>query len=206
MILAGAGLTLFGFILYGQASAVTPWISARYLVGLLIALPAVLYPLWQKKGVHKLSPTWRSSLKAGSRYALLAVILIACLLGSLNTFTDQMALAHGIDQNQQQLIQALLYKGATRIYTTYDDCDRIAFLSNERIICAVLDAGLKPGLDRYFPYRQIVAEAPHPFYVFPLGSRQAALFEQKAGQEHLPYQKSFAGGYAIYDLEGASLH
>ncbi len=205
MILIGAGLTLFGFILYGQASAVTPWISARYLVGLLIALPAVLFPLWQKKKALKLSASWGNSLKAGARYGLLAVILLAGLLGSFSTFTDQMTLAHSIDQGQQQLIQALLHKGATRIYTTYDDCDRVAFLSNERIICAVLDSGLQPGLDRYFPYRQLVAEAPHPFYVFPRGSRQAALFAQKAAQQHLPYQQSFAGGYVIYDLEGASL-
>lgn len=205
MILMGAGLTLFGFILYGQASAVTPWISARYLVGLLIALPAVLFPLWEQKKVFKLSPAWRSFLKTGTRYGLLTVMLVAGLLGSLSTFTTQMAQAHSIDQEQQQLIQALLHQGATRIYTTYDDCDRIAFLSNEHIICAVLDDGLQPGLDRYFPYRQMVAEASHPFYVFPRSSRQAALFVQKVGQEHLPYQQSFAGGYVIYDLEGAIL-
>ena len=49
MILLGAGATILAFTLYPQASAVTPWISARYLVGFLIAIPAVLFPLWGKK-------------------------------------------------------------------------------------------------------------------------------------------------------------
>lgn len=205
MVLLGAGLTLLGFVFFGQASAVTPWISARYLVGLLIALPAVLYPLWRKKNVLRCVPGSVTALQPALRYALLIAVFAAGVLGTFNTFTAQMVLAHGIDGNQQQLIQILLQKGATRIYTTYDDCDRIAFLSNEHIICAVLDDGLKPGLDRYFPYRQVVAEAPHPFYVFPLSSRQAALFVLEARQKHLAYQQSYAGGYVIYDPGGAVL-
>nr|BBH93321.1 hypothetical protein KTA_15200 [Thermogemmatispora argillosa] len=46
MILGGAGGTLFLYCLFPQA-ALTPWPSSRYLVGLIISLPAVLFPLWR---------------------------------------------------------------------------------------------------------------------------------------------------------------
>ena len=75
----------------------------------------------------------------------------------------------------------------------------LAFLGNERIVCAVLDNGLQPGLDRYFPYRAIVAGAPHPFYVFRQGSPQSILFEQAAAAQHISYTRSLVDGYVIYD-------
>ncbi len=47
MLLGGGGLTLFIYVI-SPAPAVVPWTSARYLVGLLICTPAVLWPLWSK--------------------------------------------------------------------------------------------------------------------------------------------------------------
>lgn len=205
MILIGAGLTLIGFILFTQASAVTPWLSARYLAGLLIALPAVLYPLWKRRDVLDLAPGRIVYLKTAVKYSIPLIIFVACLLGTINIFTVQLPQANASDQGLQQLIDILLQKGGTRIYTTYNDCDRLAFLSDERIICAALDDGLRPGLDRYYPYRQVVADASHPFYVFPINSRQSLLLEQKAGQEHLAYKKYVMSGYNIYDPVGAYL-
>jgi hypothetical protein len=133
------------------------------------------------------------------RYALVVVVLVAALLGTIEIFTTQLPLAQASNQSQQTLINRLLQMGATDIYTDYDDCNRIAFLSNERIICAVLDDGLQPGLDRYFPYRAQVASAPHPFYMFPVGSVQAFLLEQKASEQHIAYTKIIMESYVVYD-------
>jgi hypothetical protein len=214
MILMGAGLTMLAFTLYPQAAAVTPWISSRYLAGLLIAIPAVLFPLWEIKANVVKSLRARSSREPGgpirgrarataglalARYALILVALIGTLLGTIEIFTIQLLLAQASSSSQQGLINRLLQMGATHIYTDYDDCNRIAFLSNERIICAVLDDGLQPGLDRYFPYRAQVANAPHPFCMFPTGSVQAFLLEQIAFEQHIPYRKIIIGSYVVYD-------
>lgn len=196
MILVGAGSTLLAFMLYSQASAVTPWNSGRYLVGLLIATPAVLFPLWEKRGVVK---PWRNRVAYIAQYSLLLLIVVTGLLGSISILTTQVAQAKASNQEQQALIERLLQMGATHIYTDYDDCNRIAFLSKERIICAVLDNGLQPGLDRYFPYRALVAKAPNPFYVFVSGSVQAFLLEQKATEQHIRYKRFEVNGYVVYE-------
>lgn len=160
MILVGAGLTMLAFTLYPQAAAVTPWISARYLVGLLIATPALFFPLWEKKDHVIIFLRARRSVPTNEPgrgqalvcYALVLVTLVVALLGTIEIFTTQLPLAQASSLSQQALINQLAHMGATHIYTDYDDCNRIAFLSNERIICAVLDDGLQPGLDRYYPY------------------------------------------------------
>jgi hypothetical protein len=201
MLLMGAGLSVVAFVLYPQASSVTPWISARYLVGLLIATPALLFPLWRGKNVLKAMSNWRVYRKSLLSSALLVIVLITCFLGTFSIFTDGLASAYTIDSQQQQLITRLEQLGATRIYTSYEDCNRLAFLSNEKIVCAVLDRGLQPGLDRYYPYRAIVASEPRPLYVFPIGVDQTYLFEQKAAAQHITYKQYEAGGYMIYQLE-----
>lgn len=47
MLLGSGGLTLLIYVA-SPAAAVVPWTSARYLVGLLVCTPAVLWPLWSK--------------------------------------------------------------------------------------------------------------------------------------------------------------
>jgi hypothetical protein len=201
MILTGTGLTLLAFVLFPQASAVTPWTSARYLIGLLIAIPAVLAPLWEREYSLKALQGWTARLKASGRYGILMLILGTCLLGIITVFTEQISTAQASFRRQQTLIQSLLRVGATRIYMEYDDCNRVTFLSNERIICAALDKGLRPGLDRYFPYRAMVARAPQAFYVLQEGSNQTLLFEQIAMEEHITYKEFHASGYIIYEPE-----
>lgn len=198
-LLCCAGLSILAFLLYPQAAGVTPWESARYLIGLLIAFPAVLYPLWRKRQALVPSRPWLARARAIGKYVVLAVILLACAFGSLSVFTTQTAVAQTIDQHQQQLISFLLKRDDTRVYTSYDDCNRLAFLSDEKVVCAVLDAGFKPGLDRYYPYRAMVAEAAHPAYVFVENSPQTVLFEQKAAQQHVSYQEFHVAGYVIYE-------
>jgi hypothetical protein len=198
MIAIGAAVSLLAFLLYPEASAVTPTTSARYLVGLLIATPVLLAPLWEKRSSLKLQLSWRALLRTLARYALLFLICLTCLLGTINIFTVQIASSQAAFQEQQELIARLLQMHATRVYTTYDDCDRLAFLSNEKIVCAALDNGLNPGLDRYYPYRAMVASTPNPPYVFPDYAVQTVVFEQKAAEQHIPYRRIVVNIYAIY--------
>ncbi|MCW2642722.1 MAG: hypothetical protein JWP76_5028, partial [Dactylosporangium sp.] len=52
------------------------------------------------------------------------------------------------------------------LYAGYWTCNRISFDSGETMTCAVLEEDLRPGFDRYRPYRAAVAADPRPAYVF----------------------------------------
>lgn len=198
MILAALGLMILAFVTSPPASAGAPWTSARYLVGFLIAMPALLYPLWEKKATLKKGRAWGAHLKRGMRYGLLVLVFAASLLGTIDIFTIPLSLAHISFSKIEGLTDDLLRLGATHIYANSDDCTRISFTSDERVICAVLDKGLQPGLDRYFPYRAMVANWPDPAYVFPAGSPQAVLFQLKAAQQHITYRTYHLYGYDIF--------
>ena len=201
MLLAGGGLTLLAFMLYPQAAAITPLISARYLAGLLLALPAVIAPLLSTRLLLKPMDGWRARLRISVRFLLLMLLLLVVLLGSVGIFVQEVPPARAGDQKQQMLIARLLQANDTRIYADYEDCNRISFLSNEQVICAALDKGLHPGLDRCFPYRAIVAQAPRSAYVLQKGSVQAFLFEQKATNLHIAYRQFEVSGYIVYEPE-----
>ncbi|MBX5458399.1 MAG: hypothetical protein IRZ31_16010 [Thermogemmatispora sp.] len=199
MILGGAGGTLFLYCLFPQA-ALTPWPSSRYLVGLIISIPAVLFPLWRLA----FSPSRRlrcrlpfHAVRLGSMVAVVMAIA-TWWLGSVQL----LAQAPGVqvlNKEQQALIAFLQKRGATRIYTDYWTCDRIAFQSNEQIICSVLDAGLQPGLNRYPPYSSLVQEAPSPpYYVFPIGSPQDLRLQRLIALGYR-YSRLTYTNYAIYE-------
>nr|BBH93320.1 hypothetical protein KTA_15190 [Thermogemmatispora argillosa] len=97
------------------------------------------------------------------------------------------------------MINFLQRQGATHIYADYWTCDRLAFLSTERILCSVLDAGLRPGLDRYPPYRSLVeATLSPPYYVFPIGSPQDLRLQQLIALGY-DYHRLTYLNYALYE-------
>ena len=73
-------------------------------------------------------------------------------------------------QQQDELINALLKRGVTRIYSGYWVCDAIIFQSREKIICAVLNENMQPGLTRYLPYKNTVDRSKNVAYVFTKNS------------------------------------
>lgn len=200
-LLLGAGGTEFIISLNQLANAVTPWTSSRYLIGLLLVTPAVLYPLWEnRQSVKAWQNSWKASFIIIAKSTVLVLILLCCLLGTLNIFTQEVATAQFSMLRDQQLIEQLTTMKATRIYTDNWMCDRIAFESNEQIICSVLDQHLRPGLDRYFPYRAEVNQAPQPFYVFPQSSAQALLMKKVVQEQHIACVTFKLNKYIIYEL------
>uniref|UniRef100_UPI0035E457DF hypothetical protein n=1 Tax=Thermogemmatispora sp. TaxID=1968838 RepID=UPI0035E457DF len=199
MILGAAGGTLFLYCLFPQA-ALTPWPSSRYLVGLIVSIPALLFPLWSVAFSPSKGLLRRSPFQAARLGAILPVFVVAATWwwGS----AQLLAQAPGVqtlNKEQQALIDFLLQRGATRIYTDYWTCDRIAFQSNERIVCSVLDAGLQPGLNRYPPYSSLVKAAHSPpYYVFPSGSPQDLRLQRLIVLSH-HYRRLTYMNYAIYE-------
>ncbi len=196
-VLGSAGITLVMFVL-SPAPALVPLPSARYLVGLLIAIPAAIAPLCGEAGAQP--PSMRGSVYArGLGYAALTFIEVILLVGTISTF-EEIPRAQHVILEQYQLNATLERMGVTRIYGDYWTCDRIIFQTREQIICSVLGDDLSPGMDRYMPYRSIVSAAAQPAYVFPVGSAQEAAFAKRAARPGASYQRLTLDGYIIYWL------
>ena len=109
-----------------------------------------------------------------------------------------MSEAQAANAKEDTLVQDLLRVGATRIYSEYWTCNRLIFHSQERIICSALDDQLKPGFDRYMPYRSTVRAALHPAYVLPLNSVQATTFQREMLSQYVHYRHYVFEGYDVY--------
>lgn len=193
LLLAGcAALTILLFVA-SPLSAEKPW-STRYLIGLLIALPAVIWPLWRGIGNSVPANQWRRFWLA-CRCALILLVgfvYLAGMIGIVQAVPD----AQTVYQHDQQLVHDLERHGIVRFYSDYWTCDRLSFLSQEQIICGVVDINLRPGLNRYAPYMAIVAADPHAQYVFLIGSFTNAA-DHNPALSH--YHRLVLDGYVVYE-------
>jgi hypothetical protein len=225
-ILASVGLTLFLYAL-APVAAVSPETTFRYLTCALLALPVLLWPLWKgsaralglqrklhqaRAGQQEISRPSASAHDQGARMAtalpstlLLLLVAVTFVTGTVRTFAAVPA-AQADYQRRLTLIRELEAIGATRVYSEYWTCNWLVFLSQERIICSVLDAELRPGFNRYGPYRLIVDRAPAPAYVFPVadnlldavtGRQQARFFQQ-----HVLSSPEARATYRLYQFLG----
>ena len=218
-MLAGAGLAIVAYAV-SSAPLGMPQSHARYLIGLLIVTPAIIWPLWQGFSLTTwLLPRARFRVIASRPprgrppqggplhvaaplvgVGLLGLVAASFLLGTALTFSDVPS-AQAADQQQSALINGLLGNGVTRIYTDYWTCDRVAFMSQERIICVVLDNNLQPTHNRNPHAYGIVSADPHAAYVFTVNSIQSQTLEQRlqaAGTAGM-YRKFVVAGYVVYE-------
>lgn len=163
-LLLNAVFVLIPF-LFSPASAYFPVPDMRYLVGMLVTTPALLWPLWtgSKKHVKPLMMKLSGMVLAINfvlvRRAILLLVGCVFLLGTVNTFIgvpsappaprrqDAFAIVgvykylgvpetRAFNREESALMQNLLRLGATHIYSDYWTCDRLIFRSQERIICS----------------------------------------------------------------------
>ncbi|TMC23429.1 MAG: hypothetical protein E6J34_03030 [Chloroflexi bacterium] len=194
MLLICAGGTLFLFATSPNA-ALVPVPTSRYLICLLVATPAVLWPLWLGLQNWQRRCWYVATLRVVC-IGLLLLLLVVYVAGTVRVFEEVPNVQASYDQ-EGALVHYLIDKGATRVYSEYWTCNRLIFHSAEQIICSALDEQLKPGLDRYAPYATIVRKTLHPAYVFPLGSRQASAFVARI-HDHPSYRRSEYENYVIY--------
>ncbi|MBX5457262.1 MAG: hypothetical protein IRZ31_10195 [Thermogemmatispora sp.] len=219
-LLASVGLTLCLYAI-APVAAVSPETTFRYLTCALVALPVLLWPLWQRSTQAlehicqtrgQLRPANTGARDHGARMVtalpstlLLLLVALTFVVGTARTFAAISA-SQADYQRRLALIHDLETIGATRVYSEYWTCNWLVFLSQERIICSVLDAELRPGFNRYGPYRQIVERAPSPAYVFPVanglldattGRQQASFF-----QRHVLSSPGSRQTYRLYQFVG----
>ena len=214
MLLCSAALTLYLFVA-SPISAAFPSTS-RYLIGLLISTPALIWPLWGLAGdngatsqrVHseKNDPSRHTRFlfainiatgKIALRRGVVVLIGILLLVGTMNAFLE-IPTVQAYNKHQDALIHDLTRLKITHFYTDYWTCDSIAFLSKEHIICASVDDALRLHYNRYLPYVATVKADPNSAYVFPLGASQIPSIAKKAALSAGHYQRFVLDGYVIY--------
>lgn len=194
-----SGVITIALFLHSADAATRPW-SVRYLVGLLVVTPALLWPLWN--GVRSRVPAListprRASLTLVARRAVL--VLLVCLFAGEMLFTTSQMPAYAADNAQvNALTHDLLQRGITRIYSGYWQCDRFIFLTQEKLICGVVSIYLTPGLTRYTPYFTTVHNDSNSAYVFPPDTTYTQNMDKKIATEHWPYHKITLDGYSVY--------
>jgi len=201
MLLVSAAGTILAFVTSPNPATV-PAPTSRYLTCLLIAFPAVLWPLWCAIQRPAKILQWRSLAARSARWAsvgALSLLLVMSGIGTFRTFQDIPA-AQSFYTAQNDMVQHLLAIGATRFYTEYWTCNRLIFQSKEKLICSSLDEHLKPGFDRYIPYRRAVRATRSPAYVFPKDSAQRVIMDAQFQTRYQTqgYQREEFQDYVIY--------
>ncbi len=153
--------------LHSPLSAIKPW-STRYLVGMLVATPAIIWPLWRLTGLEKAHLTLRATTRWLTRLALVFVTLVA--LGMTAWTTTSVPAAYAEEQQQMQLVTDLLNMHITRVYLEYWTCYRLAFQSQERIVCAAPPYPATVGGTPYQGYAVALQNTPNPPFMFPASS------------------------------------
>ena len=194
LMLLFSGLITILFYLVSNLTAAKPW-SVRYLIGLSIILPALIWPLWH--GVRNRSRVlyWRP-LSLIVRYALLLLFGVILLGGTVMTFQEIPA-AQATHQNDMLFIRNLEQRGIDRFYSEYWTCYRLVFLSREQLVCSVVTTSFKLAqLNRIPSYESIVASDPKAAYVFPPDSFAQAADRNPTIAKH--YHRFMLDGYVVY--------
>jgi 4-amino-4-deoxy-L-arabinose transferase and related glycosyltransferases of PMT family len=201
MILISAMATLLLFA-KSTASSTAPSPTTRYLIGMIISIPSVLWPLWQRVTVFfSQSSISKKMVVPISNGIILLVILCIFTFGSIYTLVHEVPQGQQVVTAQSNIVQYLQKSHVQYFYTDYWTCNNIIFLSSENIQCGVLDNNnLTIGYNRYHAYLNKVRSIPDPAYVFALGSPQIKLLDQKLARHAFngTYQRSVYDGKVYY--------
>ncbi|MCM0679167.1 hypothetical protein NCC78_31535, partial [Micromonospora phytophila] len=106
--------------------------------------------------------------------------------------------ARAAEARHAELVAALRDRGVRHVYGGYWTCNRLTFATAEEVVCAVVDDDLRPGHDRYLPYRRAVQRAAAPAWVAPAGSPLAARLDDRMRAEPGRLDLLIVGGYRVY--------
>ncbi|WP_146747092.1 ArnT family glycosyltransferase [Thermogemmatispora tikiterensis] len=199
LLLLAAAITLVLFI-HSLAPLKWPSLHGRYLIIFWVALPAILWPLWQG-----MRATWSflPRLRQSGRTLCLALLLLLLLfygIGTAQAFGET-STAQLYYQQDMAFVHRLEELGVTHFYSDYWTCYKVAFLSQERLTCGVVNQQLQPGYIRYWPYYWATHADHHAAYVLPRGDYDAAL-QTLMAQPNRHYRLTLYGDYFIVQPVG----
>ncbi|MFD0974239.1 hypothetical protein [Plantactinospora endophytica] len=196
-LVLGAALTIAAYARSSLAGS-APLASARYLSILQISLPAVLWPLW-------LVARWSGRLAAGPLTRVAGVLasavlalLVVLLFGTSAHLVGEIGTIRAEERQQRELARTLERAGVTAVYAEYWTCNRLVFVTRERVACAVLGENLRPGQDRYPAYPRRVRAAERPAFVFEAGTVADAAFQALRHRSGVPVGVTQVGRHRIY--------
>ena len=201
MLLLSSAITLFLFA-HSSNAAYRPW-STRYLVGLFVATPVLLWPLGNgiSIGIATFSDRMRHIHLMILFRRIILVLLVFLFAAEMLYATMQIPLNKTSNAQDKTITQYLISTKATHIYSGYWECDRFIFLTQEKIICAVVNENMSAGPTRYSPYYSIVHADPRAAYVFHQNSTYERNFDEKIAQSNNKFQKIVLDGYVVYRPE-----
>lgn len=176
---------------------------ARYLICLWIVTPLVLWPLWRGTTHARYLLNGKlaiQQIKTVIYLSSLLILLAVFLYGTVKTVTE-VPLARAADAQEAQLIHGLLEHRIAHVYTDYWTCDRLAFQSQEHIICGVLTKGCtleRDSHNRYAPYYTIVSNDPEASYLIHTELNCDQAVNLKMAQQGKRYRTFTLNDYAVY--------
>jgi hypothetical protein len=133
---------------------------------------------------------------------IIGILFVIATIMALN----ELPATEAVNQQMDALVSDLVRLHVTHIYADYWTCDKIAFVSNERITCAVVDGDLKPSHNRYAPYYTEVSRDPNAAYAYPIASSYLSAYsgnpsssaETKILNSGVRYRRVVMDGYVIF--------
>ncbi|MER6587793.1 DUF423 domain-containing protein [Micromonospora chalcea] len=205
-LLGGAAGVLAAYAV-SNAAGRTPIESSRYLSCLAVAVPALLWPLWQAvrplAEVESIKATGGRAAGARARVAGVgAVAVLAGVLGTGAATTVEVIRAapavHAEADRHRSLVDTLGALGVRHVRGGYWTCNRLTYATGENVLCAVVEDDLRPGFDRLPAYRREVAADPDAAWVALAGSPLAARLDARLGPEPGALDVVTVAGWRIY--------
>ncbi|MGC4764357.1 hypothetical protein ACLQ20_16005 [Micromonospora sp. DT46] len=148
----------------------------------------------------------RGGAGAGARWrgmtGIAAAMVLAATLGTAAVATggavDAAPAARAAEARHAGLVAALRQRGVRHVYGGYWTCNRLTFATREDVLCAVVDDDLRPGHDRYLPYRRAVRQAAAPGWIAPAGSPLAARLDERRHADPAALDLVTVPGWRIY--------
>ncbi|HEY4037129.1 MAG TPA: hypothetical protein VGL94_24500 [Ktedonobacteraceae bacterium] len=200
LLLLGAAILAICAYTLSSAPVDQPGFHARYLVSLLIATPALIFPLWNVAVQLRPRQTFER-IKVYAGRGLLILVWLLLLTGTINAFSEVPA-ARAADQQRQDLIDNLARIGVTHFYTEYWTCYNLIFASHGQVSCAILESNLQPWDNRIPDYFNTVKADPHAAYVLPLDTAMLPLNYRDLPAVERKVAQAGPGKYRRYEFDG----
>ena len=199
LLLLGAAVLAICIYTLSSAPVDLPGFHARYLVSLLIATPALIFPLWNAAILRPVQTF--EHIKVYACRSILILVWLLLLIGTIIAFSEVPA-ARAAEQQRQDLIANLKRIGVTRFYTEYWTCYNLIFASHEQVVCAILKSDLQPWNNRAPRYFDMVKADPHAAYVFPLDTSMLPANYHALPVVERKVAQAGPGKYRRYEFDG----
>jgi len=197
LLLIGAVFTIVSYI-RGGAPVLDAVNGSRYFICTWVSLPAVMWPLWA--GAYYTKKRWLANALMALRVVSFVLLVAFLAYETIGVFSE-IPQAQAENSRIEELATYLQKSGITRFYSEYWTCNRLIFLSQEKLICGntwITHDKIIHNPDRYNAYRTIVEAASNPAFVYPVGDTRVQTLEQELRVGRISYSRTQIAGYVVY--------